>query len=74
MPVQRFAFVLRIWLEHNPHDREAPPVLRGSIQPVDAELVYYVSSLDEIPYRLRVLIWPDQIDPSGMRAEENSAP
>ncbi len=50
MPGQRFAFVLRLWIEEDAGGRLA---LRGSIQQVSSAEVHYFSGLEQVPALLR---------------------
>ncbi len=61
MAGRRFAFVLRLWMEGDPEDLDAPPSVRGSLQAVDAERTYYFSSFEGILELLRDFTgWPDK--------------
>ncbi len=48
MPGQRFAFVLRLWIEADTRDTGAGRALRGSLQPADSEQVRYFNSFEGI--------------------------
>jgi hypothetical protein len=54
MPSDRYAFIVRLWLEDNQTSQESPR-LRGSIQPANADRIYYFTSLDDLPHLLREL-------------------
>jgi hypothetical protein len=53
MRERRFAFVLRLWIEHG--DQNDAPVLRGSLQAVESDRARYFTSLDDIPDLVREL-------------------
>jgi hypothetical protein len=53
MRERRFAFVLRLWIEHD--DRNDALLLRGSLQAVESERARYFTSLDDIPNLVREL-------------------
>jgi hypothetical protein len=66
MRERRFAFVLRLWIEHS--DREEAPLLRGSLQAAGAEQARYFTSLADLMALLSDLIEPR--DPSGADAPQ----
>jgi hypothetical protein len=53
MRERRFAFVLRLWIEHS--DQGEAPRVRGSLQAAGAEQARYFTSLDDIPDLVREL-------------------
>jgi hypothetical protein len=56
MPSDRFAFIVRVWLEENDTVPDSPsPQLRGSVQTVNADDVRYFTSFDDLPHLLREL-------------------
>lgn len=68
---RRVTFVLRLWMDESqsiPPDggRDRPPILRGSLQPVDAEDVRHFASLEQLQELLQGavdgLIDPDRPD------------
>jgi hypothetical protein len=67
---QRFAFVLRLWLETATGNSEANVNWRGSLEVVEPKQLYYFNSLDHIPRILReVTGWSNQHG-SGQAGEE----
>lgn len=71
MANQRFAFVLRLWLETEVSNTATGMVLRGSLELVEPKEVHYFNSLDQIPALLRAITgWSDQADSSGQAREE----
>lgn len=50
---QRFAFVLRIWIEQDTCDAGERPMLRGSVQQVDGDRMRYFNSFDQVVEILR---------------------
>jgi len=60
MARQRFAFILRLWQEAPARSADLRPQLRGSLQPIDSEDVYYFDSFSKIPEILRTVTqWQD---------------
>ena len=55
MSSQRFVFVLKIWQESAGPGAGGRYTLRGSLQPVGSEQVYYLSSFDQLLDLLRQL-------------------
>jgi hypothetical protein len=67
---QRFAFVLRLWLETQVSHAPIGMVLRGSLEWVEPKEVYYFSSFDQIPALLQTITgWSNQSG-SGRAGEE----
>lgn len=64
MTSQRFVFVVRIWFEDGQasDDGRQVPMVRGSVERVDRERVYYFASLDEAVVHIE-----DAIRPSGAK-------
>jgi hypothetical protein len=54
MRERRFAFVLRLWLEHG--DQNEPSLLRGSLQAAESDRARYFTSVDDLPALLRAVI------------------
>jgi hypothetical protein len=54
MPSDRFAFIVRIWVEESSSTPDSPH-LRGSVQTANAEIVRYFTSFDDLPHLLREL-------------------
>ncbi|MFO7536528.1 MAG: hypothetical protein R6X32_00535 [Chloroflexota bacterium] len=54
MPSDRFAFIVRVWLEKNSSTSDSPQ-LRGSVQTASADTVRYFTSFDDLPHLLREL-------------------
>jgi hypothetical protein len=54
MPSDRFAFIVRIWLEKSSSNPDSPH-LRGSVQTANADTVRYFTSFDDLPHLLREL-------------------
>lgn len=67
MRERRFAFVLRLWLEHG--DLNDVPVLRGSLQAAESDRVRYFTSVDDLPALLRAAI--DHTAASSQPREES---
>lgn len=57
MPSDRFAFIVRVWLEESSSPSGADPVsqLRGSVQTANADKVRYFTSFEDLPHLLREL-------------------
>jgi hypothetical protein len=56
MASDRFAFIVRVWLEKNSSTPDSPrPQLRGSVQTANADTVRYFTSFDDLPHLLREL-------------------
>jgi hypothetical protein len=56
MPSDRFAFIVRVWIEENSTIRDAAPSqLRGSVQTANTDTVRYFTSFDDLPHLLREL-------------------
>ncbi len=56
MSSDRFAFIVRVWLEKSGSPPDAAPgQLRGSVQTANADQVHYFTSFDDLPYLLREL-------------------
>ncbi|NJN99218.1 MAG: hypothetical protein HC875_36555 [Anaerolineales bacterium] len=67
---QRFAFVLRLWLETEVSHATTGMVLRGSLELVEPKEVYYFSSFNQIPTLLQTITgWSNQSGP-GPAGEE----
>jgi hypothetical protein len=54
MPSERFAFIVRVWLEKSSSPPDSPH-LRGSVQTANADKVHYFTSFDDLPHLLREL-------------------
>jgi hypothetical protein len=71
VPEQRFAFILRIWLEQAGSASDARPVLRGSLQRAGADEVRYFSSFDRVPELLQEITgWRVLLEPSETGGEQ----
>lgn len=57
---QRLVFVLRLWTESPATGADLRPQLRGSLQPVDAEQVYYFRSWDQMVDHVRGMLRWDE--------------
>ena len=69
MSSDRFAFIVRVWLEESSSRPDATPSqLRGSVQTANADAVRYFTSFDDLPHLLRELsnldTAPSQTQPS----------
>ena len=69
MRERRFAFVLRLWIEHS--DREEAPLVRGSLQAVESDRARYFTSLDDIPDLVRDLAGWWEVDQSGKATHDS---
>jgi hypothetical protein len=54
MPSERFAFIVRIWLEESSPSPDSSR-LRGSVQTAITNEAHYFTSLDDLPCLLREL-------------------
>jgi hypothetical protein len=54
MPSDRYAFIVRLWLEDSQTTQESPR-LRGSIQAATGDTIHYFTSFDDLPHLLREL-------------------
>ena len=61
---QRFAFVLRIWLNDSPSNRPAGGVLHGTLQAVDASEPLRFNSLRQLHELLESALKQDDTPPS----------
>ncbi|GIK43352.1 MAG: hypothetical protein BroJett011_71850 [Chloroflexota bacterium] len=63
MARQRFAFVLRLWLETEASEVKTGPMLRGSLELVEPKQVYYFSSFEQIiPILRNITGWENRPD------------
>lgn len=75
MAKQRFAFVLRLWLETEVNHATTGRVLRGSLELVEPREVHYFNSLDQIPALLRAITgWSNQSGSSQAGEEGKMGP
>lgn len=63
MARQRFAFVLRLWLETEASEVKTGPMLRGSLELVEPKQLYYFSSFEQIiPILRNITGWENRPD------------
>jgi hypothetical protein len=67
---QRFAFVLRLWLETEASEVKTGPMLRGSLELVEPKQLYYFSSFDQILPILRTITGWEKRPDSDQVGEE----
>ncbi|MBI5567103.1 MAG: hypothetical protein HY870_19555 [Chloroflexi bacterium] len=68
MRERRFAFVLRLWIEHD--DRNEVSALRGSLQAAEVDGVRDFTSVDDLPALLREAI--ERAEPTPRSGEDRS--
>lgn len=70
MARQRFAFVLRLWLETEASEVKTGPMLRGSLELVEPKQLYYFNSFDQIlPILRNITGWEDRSASDQVREE-----